>query len=93
MRILDATIDLLATGGDSAGGYLALMAAITGDKSSPFDDATFVRLLLELEIEIKYQVIALDIKNYLLVKYKNNKLNFVFLRGYYPLVKNELIIV
>ena len=29
-----------ATGGDSAGGYLALMAAITGDKSSPFDDAT-----------------------------------------------------
>ena len=29
-----------ATGGDSAGGYLALMAAITGDQSSPFDDAT-----------------------------------------------------
>ena len=29
-----------ATGGDSAGGYLALMAGITGDKSSPFDDAT-----------------------------------------------------
>jgi acetyl esterase/lipase len=29
-----------ATGGDSAGGYLALMAAVTGDKSSPFDDAT-----------------------------------------------------
>ena len=29
-----------ATGGDSAGGYLAVMAAVTGDKSSPFDDAT-----------------------------------------------------
>lgn len=29
-----------AVGGDSAGGYLALMAAITGDQSSPFDDAT-----------------------------------------------------
>ena len=29
-----------ATGGDSAGGYLALMAAITGDQSSPFDDPT-----------------------------------------------------
>ena len=27
-----------ATGGDSAGSYLALMAAITGDQSSPFDD-------------------------------------------------------
>jgi acetyl esterase/lipase len=29
-----------ATGGDSAGSYLALMAAITGDQASPFDDAT-----------------------------------------------------
>jgi acetyl esterase/lipase len=29
-----------ATGGDSAGSYLALMAAITGDQPSPFDDAT-----------------------------------------------------
>lgn len=29
-----------ATGGDSAGGYFALMAAITGDQSTPFDDAT-----------------------------------------------------
>jgi acetyl esterase/lipase len=29
-----------ATGGDSAGGYFALMAAITGDQASPFDDAT-----------------------------------------------------
>jgi acetyl esterase/lipase len=27
-----------ATGGDSAGSYLALMAGITGDQSSPFDD-------------------------------------------------------
>ncbi|MEI6763702.1 MAG: alpha/beta hydrolase [Actinomycetes bacterium] len=27
-----------ATGGDSAGSYLALMAAITGNQSSPFDD-------------------------------------------------------
>ena len=29
-----------ATGGDSAGSYLALMAAITGDQPSPFDDPT-----------------------------------------------------
>ena len=29
-----------ATGGGSAGAYLALMAAITGDQPSPFDDAT-----------------------------------------------------
>ena len=29
-----------ATGGDSAGSYLALMAAITGDQSSLFDDPT-----------------------------------------------------
>ena len=29
-----------ATGGDSAGSYLALMAAITGDQASPFDDPT-----------------------------------------------------
>jgi acetyl esterase/lipase len=29
-----------ATGGDSAGSYLALMAAITGDRASPFDDPT-----------------------------------------------------
>ena len=29
-----------ATGGDSAGGYLALMAAITGNQPSPFDDPT-----------------------------------------------------
>jgi acetyl esterase/lipase len=29
-----------ATGGDSAGGYLALMAASTGNQPSPFDDAT-----------------------------------------------------
>jgi len=29
-----------ATGGDSAGSYLALMAAITGNQSSPFDDPT-----------------------------------------------------
>jgi acetyl esterase/lipase len=28
-----------ATGGDSAGSYLALMAGITGDQSSPFDDS------------------------------------------------------
>ena len=29
-----------ATGGDSAGAYLSLMAGITGDQLSPFDDAT-----------------------------------------------------
>lgn len=29
-----------ATGGDSAGSYLGLMAAITGNQSSPFDDPT-----------------------------------------------------
>ena len=29
-----------ATGGDSAGSYLALMAAITGNQPSPFDDPT-----------------------------------------------------
>ena len=29
-----------ATGGDSAGSYLALASAITGDQPSPFDDAT-----------------------------------------------------
>ena len=29
-----------ATGGDSAGGYLALMAAITSNQPSPFDDPT-----------------------------------------------------
>ena len=29
-----------ATGGDSAGSYLALSAAITGDQASPFDDPT-----------------------------------------------------
>lgn len=29
-----------AVGGDSAGSYLALMAAITGDQVTPFDDAT-----------------------------------------------------
>jgi len=29
---------MFATGGDSAGAYLALMAVITGDHASPFDD-------------------------------------------------------
>jgi len=29
-----------ATGGDSAGSYLALMAGITGDQPSPYDDST-----------------------------------------------------
>jgi acetyl esterase/lipase len=29
-----------ATGGDSAGSYLALMAGITGDQASPYDDPT-----------------------------------------------------
>jgi acetyl esterase/lipase len=39
-----------ATGGDSAGSYLALMAATTGDQVSPFDDANDPNLKISASV-------------------------------------------